>query len=220
MARLATDLSARLWSGGSCTRWVTLRGFTNSSSVSSPSKLLRTRDTPIPNWSQRWSPSLASSVAAPSGQESPSSPSSTAACRHSTVYARPRSHARHTPPSRRVTEGDRYPPQRYKTPVTLRQPVIARSSKPAMRAACPHPTVRRQGDLDQRRIPAHRAHAYVLVDESDKPLHPIQDGLKLYLNSCSPFCSISPLPRKQQTKRSVRGSAISFSIKHQNLYSP
>jgi hypothetical protein len=89
-------------------------------------------------------------------------------------------------PPRRISEADRYPPQRYKIPVAFRQPVIARSSNQALRAACTHPTVRRQGDLDQRCISAQRAHAYILVDESDKALHPIQDGLKLYLNSCSP----------------------------------
>ena len=33
MARLTTDLSARLWSDGIYTRWMTLRGFANSSSV-------------------------------------------------------------------------------------------------------------------------------------------------------------------------------------------
>src|ERR1035438_6089023 len=123
-------------------------------------------------------------------------------------------------PPRRVTEADRYPPQRYKIPLAFRQTVIARSSKTALRAARPHPTVRCHGNLDQRCISAHRAHAYVLVDESDKALHPIQDGLKLYLNSCSPFCSISPLPRKQQTKRSVRRTAISSLRKYQNLHSP
>ena len=36
-------------------------------------------------------------------------------------------------------------------------------------------------DLDLRCISAHRAHPYVLVGESDKARHPIQDGLKLYL---------------------------------------
>src|SRR5215469_4246597 len=36
MARLATELSARLCSGGICTRWMTLRGFTISSSVPPP----------------------------------------------------------------------------------------------------------------------------------------------------------------------------------------
>ena len=123
-------------------------------------------------------------------------------------------------PPWRVTKADRYPPQRYKTPVALRQPVIARSSKPAPRAACPHPTVRRQGDLDQHCLSAHCAHPHVLVHESDKALHPIQDGLKLYLNSCSPLCSISPLTRKQQTKRSVRRTAISSLRKNQNLHSP
>src|SRR5215469_799188 len=36
MARLATELSARPCSGGICTRWMTLRGFTTSSSVPPP----------------------------------------------------------------------------------------------------------------------------------------------------------------------------------------
>src|SRR5579864_5793500 len=30
MATLATDLSARLWSGGTCTRWTVIRGFAKS----------------------------------------------------------------------------------------------------------------------------------------------------------------------------------------------
>src|SRR2546427_5288806 len=42
MATLATDLSARLWSGGTCTRWIAIRGFANSSSVP-----------PLPSFSQR-----------------------------------------------------------------------------------------------------------------------------------------------------------------------
>src|SRR5215469_10187543 len=36
MATLTTDLSARLWSGGSCTRWTAIRGFANSSLVPPP----------------------------------------------------------------------------------------------------------------------------------------------------------------------------------------
>jgi hypothetical protein len=50
-------------------------------------------------------------------------------------------------------------------------------------------------------------------------LHPIQNSLNLYLNSWSLLCLLSPLPRKQQTKRSIRRSAISFLRKHQNRYS-
>src|SRR5579864_1934948 len=42
MARLTTDLSARLWSGGNFTRWTATRGFPNSSSVP-----------PLPGFSQR-----------------------------------------------------------------------------------------------------------------------------------------------------------------------
>src|SRR5215469_10144346 len=42
MARLTTDLSARLWSGGICTRWMTIRGFANSPSVP-----------PLPSFSER-----------------------------------------------------------------------------------------------------------------------------------------------------------------------
>jgi hypothetical protein len=113
----------------------------------------------------------------------------------------------HTP--RRVTETHRYSPQRYKFPVSLRQPVIAGSRKTALRAASPHSTVRSHGNLDQRCISAQSAHPHVLVEESNKPLHPIQNGLNLYLNSWSLLCSLSPLPRKQQTKRSTRRSAIS-----------
>src|SRR4029077_2414725 len=43
MARLSTDLSARLWSGGICTRWMTIRGFAYLTDSSSSSKLFRTR---------------------------------------------------------------------------------------------------------------------------------------------------------------------------------
>jgi hypothetical protein len=43
MARLSTDLSARLWSGGICTRWMTIRGFAYLANSSSSSKLFRTR---------------------------------------------------------------------------------------------------------------------------------------------------------------------------------
>src|SRR5262245_50424233 len=42
MARLTTDLSARLWSGGICTRWVTIRGFANLPPVP-----------PLPSFSER-----------------------------------------------------------------------------------------------------------------------------------------------------------------------
>src|ERR1035437_4418929 len=110
-------------------------------------------------------------------------------------------------PSWRVTEADRYPPQRYKIPVALRQPVIARSRKPALRAACPHPTVRRQGDLDQRCISAQCAHPHVLVDESGKPLHSVQDGLNLDLNSRSLLFNQS-LSLQQQTMRHGWRSAV------------
>src|SRR5215831_13303279 len=37
MARLTTDLSARLWSGGICTRWMTIRGFADLSVPPLPS---------------------------------------------------------------------------------------------------------------------------------------------------------------------------------------
>src|SRR5712691_2120943 len=43
MARLTTDLSARLWSDGICTRWMTIRGFAYLTNSSSSSKLFRTR---------------------------------------------------------------------------------------------------------------------------------------------------------------------------------
>src|SRR5882757_641550 len=43
MARLTTDLSARLWSDGNCTRWMTIRGFAYLTNSSSSSKLFRTR---------------------------------------------------------------------------------------------------------------------------------------------------------------------------------
>ncbi len=43
MARLTTDLSARLWSDGICTRWMTIRGFAYFTNSSSSSKLFRTR---------------------------------------------------------------------------------------------------------------------------------------------------------------------------------
>jgi hypothetical protein len=43
MARLTTDLSARLWSDGICTRWMTIRGFAYLTPSSSSSKLFRTR---------------------------------------------------------------------------------------------------------------------------------------------------------------------------------
>src|SRR6516162_4422123 len=42
MATLTTDLSARLWSDGICTRWTAIRGFANSSLVP-----------PLPSFSQR-----------------------------------------------------------------------------------------------------------------------------------------------------------------------
>src|SRR6516162_10805811 len=41
MATLTTDLSARLWSDGICTRWTAIRGFANSSLVP-----------PLPSFSQ------------------------------------------------------------------------------------------------------------------------------------------------------------------------
>ena len=119
-------------------------------------------------------------------------------------------------PPRRVTETDRYPPQWHKIPATLRQTIIAWSRKTALRAESPDSTVRRHCNLNQRRISAKNAHPHVLVDKSNKPLHPIQDGLNLYLNSWSPLCSFAQLPRKQQTKRSDWRSAISSSRKNQN----
>lgn len=85
----------------------------------------------------------------------------------------------------------------------FRQPVIARSSKPALRAACPHPAVRRQGDLDRRSISTQRAYPHVPVEESGEALYSIQNALKLDLNSWSFSCSIDPSVRKQKTARKV-----------------
>src|ERR1700677_3272862 len=83
------------------------------------------------------------------------------------------------PPPRSIQEDHRYSPQRYKFPVTLRQPVIAWSRETTLRATCPDSTVSRHAHLDPLCFAAQKAHPHVLVDESDKPLHPIQNGLNL-----------------------------------------
>jgi hypothetical protein len=51
--------------------------------------------------------------------------------------------------------------------------------------------MRRDADLDPRRIARAGAQVHVLINKPDKPLLPIQDDLELYLNSSSPLFDLS-----------------------------
>jgi hypothetical protein len=79
---------------------------------------------------------------------------------------------------RSVTKIGRNTPQRHKKPAPLWQPVIARCRLQALPAATADSGMGLDEDLDLGLLLA-AAQPHLSVHETDEPLYPVQDGLKL-----------------------------------------
>jgi hypothetical protein len=89
-------------------------------------------------------------------------------------------------PPRRIPKMGRDSPQRYKQPIPLRQPIIARGRLPTLRAPTAHAAMRLQADFDRPRLPPVTLQPNFLVHKSGKVLYSVQNRLNLELNSWSP----------------------------------
>ena len=136
--------------------------------------------TPLPYWSGTPGPSLACSVAAPSGPRTPSSPGLPDACLHSTVSVPPALHAPRIPPAAARTEnGWGFPTAAQIT--STAQPV-GRNQAPTsdtLRAPTAHTTMRLQADFDRAWLLLLTLQLNLLVNEPRKVLYSVQNRLNL-----------------------------------------
>src|SRR5487761_178010 len=73
-------------------------------------------------------------------------------------------------------------PQGHEQPTPLGQAIVAGCGSLALRAASSNAFMRLDGNLDGERV-ALTLHSHLVIDETHKMLHPVQDGLNLELNS-------------------------------------
>src|SRR6266851_8617213 len=108
------------------------------------------------------------------------------------------------------------PPHRHKQPAPFFQPVITWGRLLTLRTFAADAAVRLYEDFD-RPQPAFAVlpQPDVRVDETHKRLHPIQDGLKLELNSWSPRSKVGVLTNS----RLIEPPEISYSFPRLRLSS-
>ena len=90
-------------------------------------------------------------------------------------------------PTLRVEKPRLNPPQGHVPPPPLLQPVITRRWPLALRTFAAHAFMRLEPNIDRLRLSPLPAQFHFLINKSRKVLNRVQKGLKLELNSWSPF---------------------------------